>query len=925
VTPVLGRTADLPGVNWQILSVTGGNGPGGAPQAGDFLSVDFRITRDDQSPISPAEMNTARIYISGPTTNYQVVIGRLDDVRARAVQNPNGTWRYTYGVPIPDVYEPPPNDSPSYGPGDGEMAGQPLVSGTYTVGMEGYKIYSIGGVDYRDTGNATLDFLFGSATMLEPREVVKIDNCNRCHAELRAHGGIRREVKNCILCHVSGSEDKNDPGTLGGSPGASVDFRVMIHKIHMGEHLPSVNGVGTNTDGTRNYDATPTPYQLVGNNNSIHDFSHVPFPVWPNLDYPMPRDDGYTGLTSSQKAQEDEIRRGVTRCEKCHGDPDGAGPITAPAQGNNAFTEPTRRACGSCHDDVDWSKPYRANLLEMPPQTDDQSCAFCHGSQGTLSPTDAHVHPINDPSVNPGIHFVITALTDAGMNNGDGKIQPGEKVSVTFHMEDDAGNPVTVPSWQGMSGSVSLAIAGPTTNRNILLNGSLPLGALPGSGPYTTNVPEVILLDYVGDATAGADVFTTSRAPHWPTTTTSVSAAVPNGSMATTSAAAHASQNYLDLVPGFNTMGSGGFARDRFVVIDNGVMGKEEYLKIQFVDGNRIWFGSLASVSASAQYQPGTRTSHNAGATVQVVQIVPKSAPADYTLNASLGQITEAMDLGTGNGVLVTYTSDFVMPAVYPVSINDGSLDQDNGEWAGLPIESGTYTIGFWASRTFTYSAFNESNSYRNTSVNDSAHWNFLVGNATTLMPETIISSKDNCNACHDTVYAHGGGREGYNTCILCHGTAGGEDRPRYVAANAPATTGLSIDFRSMLHKIHMGESLSFASTWKVIGFSSAGYPNNFSENFYSEVVFPAMPDGVKNCEKCHGAGNPSWKVPTDRTHPSQTVPTQSWRHVCGSCHDASAAQAHIQSQTAPNGAEACSICHGPGEAEDVAIKHKIR
>jgi OmcA/MtrC family decaheme c-type cytochrome len=220
--------------------------------------------------------------------------------------------------------------------------------------------------------------------------------------------------------------------------------------------------------------------------------------------------------------------------------------------------------------------------------------------------------------------------------------------------------------------------------------------------------------------------------------------------------------------------------------------------------------------------------------------------------------------------------------------------------------------------------AFNESNSYRNTSVNDTAQWNFLVGTATTLMPETIISSKDNCNACHDTVYAHGGGREGYNTCILCHGIAGGEDRPRYVAANAPDTPGLSIDFRSMLHKIHMGENLSFASTWQVVGHGSGAYPDNFGLNMYSTVAFPAFPDGVKDCEKCHGVGNPAWKVPTPRMHPSQTAATQSWRHVCGSCHDSTSAQSHINSQSSPSG-EACSICHGPGESVDVAIQHKVR
>jgi OmcA/MtrC family decaheme c-type cytochrome len=221
--------------------------------------------------------------------------------------------------------------------------------------------------------------------------------------------------------------------------------------------------------------------------------------------------------------------------------------------------------------------------------------------------------------------------------------------------------------------------------------------------------------------------------------------------------------------------------------------------------------------------------------------------------------------------------------------------------------------------------AFNETQNYRNTSVNDSAQIHFLVGNATTLMPGTIISSKQNCDACHDTVYAHGGGREGYNTCLLCHGAAGGEDRPRYVAPNAPETAGLLIEFREMLHKIHRGEELANAASYQIVGFGSASYPNNFGLNTYEEVVFPAMPDGTKNCEKCHGAGNGTWKEPTDRTHPMQVVPTQSWRVVCGSCHDSSAAHAHIKAQISPAGVESCSICHGPGEAEDVAIKHKIR
>jgi OmcA/MtrC family decaheme c-type cytochrome len=174
-------------------------------------------------------------------------------------------------------------------------------------------------------------------------------------------------------------------------------------------------------------------------------------------------------------------------------------------------------------------------------------------------------------------------------------------------------------------------------------------------------------------------------------------------------------------------------------------------------------------------------------------------------------------------------------------------------------------------------------------------------------------------------VYAHGGGREGYNTCILCHGPAGGEDRPRYVAPNAPDTPGVTIEFRQLLHKIHMGENLANAATYTVVGFGSGSYPNNYSLNTYSEVAFPAMPDGVKNCAKCHGVGNDTWKVPTDRDHPMQVLPTRSWTVVCGSCHDSSAAQAHIQAQVSPAGFESCAICHGPGEIEDVSLVHKVR
>ena len=80
--------------------------------------------------------------------------------------------------------------------------------------------------------------------------------CNTCHDPLALHGGARRETQLCILCHT---EQTSDPDT-----GNTVDFKVMIHKIHRGADLPSVQ--------------SGTPYQIIGFRNSVHDFSDVVIP-----------------------------------------------------------------------------------------------------------------------------------------------------------------------------------------------------------------------------------------------------------------------------------------------------------------------------------------------------------------------------------------------------------------------------------------------------------------------------------------------------------------------------------------------------------------------------------------------------------------------------------------------------------------------
>ena len=608
-------TEDGPGINISVLSVDGASGLGGTFQVGDQISMTFSVKKDDGSDWHLSEFSRGRTLVSGPTFNYQRVIGEKSDLATASVDNGDGTWTYTYATPIPSTYLAPVNDTASFGVLDGELTGQTLLAGTYTVGMYFTWDYSVEEHNFSDVDNVTQDILFLGATTLQTREVVGQNNCNACHDSLRAHGGQRQDVTVCLLCHTAGAEDKNDAGAAGGTPGVSVDFKVMIHKIHNGAHLPSVNGIATNSDGSRNYAATPVPYEIVGYKSSIHDFSDLAFPLWPNLAYRMPEDMNYSSLSSGQKSQDDAQRGGVTSCVACHGDPDGAGPIAEPTQGMQAYQQPSRAACGSCHDDVHWDFPYNSNGQTMPFDMDDGLCLNCHAPSGTplvppmLSNLEAHVHPMLNPALNPGLEFILTSVEEAGTNDGDGTIDVGEKISVTFTMTDGTGadaDPADIAS-------ISAVLSGPTSNLNLVLNGSIPSEALSGAQPYTLNLPAPQYYERLVSGAAGLDTFFTDFAPLWDDrgapSTVYLRTAVGAGS--TLAVAVPADSNFIDVASGSL------FAKDDLIVVGNGTM-SEEYLKVQWVDGDRLWFGS----AYQTDYKPGTVMAHAMGDAVLPISVL---------------------------------------------------------------------------------------------------------------------------------------------------------------------------------------------------------------------------------------------------------------------------------------------------------------
>jgi OmcA/MtrC family decaheme c-type cytochrome len=240
----------------------------------------------------------------------------------------------------------------------------PVAGRTHTVGAAAGR--SLDGTTYRD--DAVLHFMPEGGAVAVTREVVTDAQCDSCHGELDAHGGRYSQTAMCAMCHTP---QTTDPDT-----GNTVDFKVMIHKVHRGAGLPSVIG--------------GTPYQIIGNNQSLHDFSTVHFP------------------------------QDVARCESCH----------AGAQGDYWQQNAAREACVSCHDNISFTTPVPEGqvLHGGGVQPDDAPCTVCHPATGSIAGVaDMHLMPAWDPA-SPEVAIELQDVTNSG---------PGQQPIVQFRVTVD--------------------------------------------------------------------------------------------------------------------------------------------------------------------------------------------------------------------------------------------------------------------------------------------------------------------------------------------------------------------------------------------------------------------------------------------------------------------------------------------------------
>ena len=222
--------------------------------------------------------------------------------------------------------------------------------------------------------NATYTFIPATGFQVySGREIVDNDTCNACHDNLSVHGEARFDLQYCVMCHEKYSFDAQS--------GNTIDMKAMIHRIHSGETLPSVEAGGF--------------YGIFGFGNTFNDYSDVVYP------------------------------QDKRNCQTCHEESDEDTP-----QASNWRKTVNTAACSTCHDDVNWSTGQNHGGVAAT----DEQCETCHGpnstiESGKLRPQVAHLVP----TVEAGKKFAFAIVSVANT-------APGQNPTVTFKVTDPTSN-----------------------------------------------------------------------------------------------------------------------------------------------------------------------------------------------------------------------------------------------------------------------------------------------------------------------------------------------------------------------------------------------------------------------------------------------------------------------------------------------------
>jgi OmcA/MtrC family decaheme c-type cytochrome len=392
------------------------------------------------------------IVTTAPSTTTASAPGRpTTDNTGTLVDNGDGTYRYTFWrnvTTVPTTLAGMTVVAPADKADLGNVAYEPTLVHRLTLQFSGAArgtgsntpngVTVASSVNMKNPVNLIYDFIPATGAMVAPgtdiKDVVSIGKCNECHTKLAFHGGgARVEARYCVVCHTdqrkygyaeaaAGTTTTYTGETRKINGGAAGDMTAMAHRIHMGTEL------------------TKTGYLYAG----------LAFEKM-----------GYSMLGGGQRM-----------CIKCH---------QGVPQADNWKTKPSRLACGTCHDSVNWST---GEHHEGGPAIADNNCASCHTAADVSTYHMGENLTAHNPAVPAGLANFTYEISSATQSTAGGPVDI--KFRIMRSTDGSAAAPITLlPAAAGMANPLT----GFTGSPGFLLSWALPQDGVATPADYNNLLP----------------------------------------------------------------------------------------------------------------------------------------------------------------------------------------------------------------------------------------------------------------------------------------------------------------------------------------------------------------------------------------------------------------------------------------------------
>jgi len=436
------------------------------------------------TPGNPAATPPVLPVATQPTTETQ---GAL-------VDNGNGSYTYTFWHDLAKIKDTAGVTDVTYDP---TLTHRLILTLTHNDAPEKFPLTVNKIVDFTiDPTTKAAIFIDETKGPKSGRDITTTEKCNNCHGNISkmfghgyllndgGHFDTRPDVRNCISCHndqmrinaasatssnyvfptltdAQKANRRTAPVILDGE--VTLDFPIMIHKLHMGNSLAKTN-------------------------------------YWAD------------GIEFDKKAYPQEI----ANCRGCHSG-DTAAQLAAAPQGNNWKDKPSRLACGSCHDGINWATGKGKTVAGATtghvggPATSDALCYVCHDavSIDTLYHVTINATP-NNPSVPAGATNFTYEISSVTVGTGADLGKPIVKfrimavtppattaTPVTFVKSVGGTAPLT-----GFTGAPSFLVAfADGTNTTVDFNNTG--GTLAGGQPTSVSIAKLCDTSVSATATVG--------------------------------------------------------------------------------------------------------------------------------------------------------------------------------------------------------------------------------------------------------------------------------------------------------------------------------------------------------------------------------------------------------------------------------------